>query len=135
MSRGSAPKWINPQAPRQASVEDDDLFPAFDETLTTGIEDTVRNLRILPEHSRASAESQRWQFKAVSDLTEEVKALRHELANVLRALDKKASLINQGKFEKSLTERMDGRIDKIRTIAMWAIGILLVVDGLIKVVH
>ncbi len=120
---------------RKREPERPDDYPAFDETLTTGLEDTVRNLRILRERSPSDDEARRWQFKAVDDLTTEVKSLRHELGNLVRALDKKASLMNQAKFEKSLTERLDARVDKIRNIAMWAIGVLLVVDGLIKVVH
>lgn len=111
-----------------------ELFPTFDDTLTTDVEDTVRNLPTL-KLGRPHSEAERWQFKVVTDLTEEVKTLRVELGNVVRALDKKASLMAQAKFEKTLADRVDARIDKIRTIAMWAIGILLVVDGLIKVVH
>jgi hypothetical protein len=111
------------------------MYPAFDETLTSGIEETTQQLRVLRERSHSDEEAQRWQFKAVTDLTEECKSLRKEMGNLVRALDKKASLMNQAKFEKTLAAAVDARIDKIRNIAMWAIGILLVVDGLIKVVH
>lgn len=120
---------------RKREPERPDEYPAFNETLTTGLEDTVRNLRILRERSPGDDEARRWQFKAVDDLTTEVKTLRHELGNLVRALDKKASLINQAKFEQSLTAKLDVRIDKIRNITMWAIGILFVVDGLVKVIH
>ncbi len=113
----------------------EDRYPAFNDTLTTGLEDTVKNLRILGDGGKPpNNESQRWQFKAVDDLTTEVKELRKELGNVVRALDKKASLMNQAKFETSLTAKIDVRIDRIRAIGMWAIGLLFVVDGLIKVI-
>ena len=119
-----------------ARTEPIELYPDFDETLTTNVEDTVRNLRILPERERSTPESQRWQFKAVADLTEEVKALRHELGNVVRALDKKTSISAQGKFEKAMGERITARLDTMRTTAMWAVGLLfLVVIGIVKVGH
>jgi hypothetical protein len=119
--------------PRSFEKEDD--FPAFDETLTTGLEDTVRNLRVIRERTHSHEEAQRWQFKAVTDLTEEVKALRREHGNLVRALDKKAGLVNQARFEKLMTEHIDAKVDKIRAIAMWAIGVLFIVIGLLRVIH
>ncbi len=123
------------QVHKAATSLDDDDFPAFDETLTTGLDETVRNLRVIRERSHNHEEAQRWAFKAVTDLTEEVKAIRREHGNLVRALDKKAGLVNQARFEKSMIEHVDNRIDKIRAIAMWAIGVLFIVIGLLRVIR
>jgi hypothetical protein len=118
--------------PPKAAVE---LYPAFDETLTTELDATVRNLKVLRERSHGSEESERWKIKAFEDLQAEVLALRKAIASIVKELNRKASLANQGKFESTLAERMDKRIDTIRNVACWAIGILVVIMGLIKVVH
>jgi hypothetical protein len=122
------PRWQGPATRGE-------LYPAFDDTLTTGLEDTVKTLRVLRERVHSEEEEQRWQFKAVDDLTTEMKSLRKEVGNLVRALDKKASITTQAKFEKSLSDRLDARIDRIRSIAMWAIGLLFTLAGLLKVFH
>lgn len=132
-------RWPNETARPRAAEEE--LYPEFDETLTSGLEDTVRHFKAQPhwEHEhpdRADApDANHWLEKGIDEAKNEIKRLRKDLGALVRAVDKKSSLMAQGKFEKEMKEHIDSRIDKIRNIAMWAIGILLVVDGIIKVVH
>jgi hypothetical protein len=45
------------RAPR-APTPDVELYPAFDETLTSGLDETVRNLKVLRERSHQSEEAE-----------------------------------------------------------------------------
>jgi hypothetical protein len=111
-----------------------DLYPAFDETLTTGLDETVRNLKVLRERSQSDEEAMRWQLKAFVDLQAEVLDLRKAHASLVKEVNRKATLTSQRQFEAAFTARMEKRIDTIRNLATWAIGVLVVVMGLIKVV-
>jgi hypothetical protein len=112
-----------------------ELFPDFADTLTTGLDETVRNLKVLRERSRNDEESMRWQLKAFEDLQAEVLDLRKKMAGVIEAVNKRATTVAVGRFEKAFAERMDKRLDFWRTLACWAIGLqfMLIIAILTKV--
>jgi hypothetical protein len=120
--------------PTRPSIPEIELYPAFDTTLTSGLDETVRNLKTLRHRAQGDEEANRWQLQAFEDLRAEVLSLRASHATLVEGLNKKASLSAQRKFEAALTERIDKRIDIIRNVACWAIGVLVVVMGLIKVI-
>jgi hypothetical protein len=121
--------------PTRPSTPEVDVYPAFDTTLTSGLGETVRNLKTLRHRALGDEEANRWQLKAFEDLQQEVMNLRKTVGELVTIINRKASLMAQKKFEAALAERVDKRIDTIRNIACWAIGILVVVMGLIKVVR
>lgn len=106
----------------------------FDEHLTTDLDSTNTRLKELRGRPHDS-ESNRWQYKAIDDLTLEVKQLRKDLSNLVRALDKKASISSVTKFEDALSDRMDERLDKQRSVAMWAVGLLVGLIGVLRLIH
>ncbi len=123
---------------------DEELYPTFDETLTSGLEDTVRHFKAQPQWEHRGAADRpgpdkeviHWLEKAVDEAKEEIKRLRKDMGNLVRAHDKKASIMSQGKFEKEMKQHITERIDQIRNIAIWAIGILFAVMlGIAKVTH
>lgn len=111
-----------------------ELFPAFDQTLAGDMDETVRNLRVLTERSGSSHEEKQWQLKAFDTIEKQTAELRKVIKAMQLVIGRKASLTAQAEFEKALTERIDKRIDTIRSVAMWAIGILVVIMGLIKLI-
>lgn len=115
--------WPPPREP-----EED--FPAFDDTLTTGIEDTVRNLQVLTDRSRpgGSQEWQRYQLDAFRDLTKEVQELRKEVARIHETQRLKASKGAQEKFEKELAAKFD---KKVQNLWKYAAGPLFAIAAVV----
>jgi hypothetical protein len=92
--------------------EEADLKP-FDTTLTSGIDDTVRDLRALPYDRRASVESNQLRFDAVDQLTQEARFMRKALADIVTALNHKASKRSVKRAGDEYTAKLDKRIDNI----------------------
>jgi hypothetical protein len=101
-------------------MEDGDLKP-FDTTLTSGIDDTVSHLRSLPYDRRASVESNQLRFDALEQLTAEARFMRKSLADIVTALNHKASKrsVKRGidEFAAKLEKRVDNIFKLVGTIA------------------
>ena len=99
--------------PPKAEVE---LFPDFDQTIAgrnKELDDTVRNLRIIREHSTSNEDEQRYQFKAIADLTESAKEQAAMIQRVVTALKTKSSKQALADFETNLTAKIEKRLDNI----------------------
>lgn len=113
---------MRPALPAKRYPAQEPEYPAFDETLTTGLEDTVRNLEVLRDDEpprSGNAEWQHYQLQAFRDLTEEAKKLRTEVARLHEKLAAKASKSQMEEFQKSLTESMNKRVDRL-----WKFGVV-----------
>lgn len=113
-----------------------EIFPDFDETLTSGLEDTVRNLKVISSHAGREHEERYLEREILSGLMAEAKKLREtDLPKLIAALKLKASKGELADFSKTAVALIDDRIATIRTVAMWAIGIqfLLIIFILGKV--
>ena len=121
------------RTPRPAP--DVELFPAFDETLTTGLEDTVRNLKVMVERTHQTEETNRWQLQAFEDLKSEVLALRAAIAALTKEVNRKAFLTAQSRFEKGLTERIDKRLDGLRNAIASMVAVIAVLISLYGILH
>jgi hypothetical protein len=105
-------RWPNASPPKSEAAEDD-KYPAYDETLTSGIEDTVRNLKVLTERSHPDTEWQHYQLQAFRDLTKEVQQLRKDHAKLLEAVKHKASRKEQEEFQRDLTALLDKKVQNL----------------------
>jgi hypothetical protein len=113
-----------------------EIFPDFDETLTTGLEDTVRNLHIIRQHSGREHEERQLENQILTGLMAEAKKLREtDLPKLIATIKTKASKGEFAVFTKASADGIDARIATIRTVATWAIGIqfLLIIFILGKV--
>ena len=123
------------RAVRRPPAPDVELYPPFDETLTTGLDDTVRQLKVLRETSHHDEESARWQLKAFEDLQAEVLALRASMAKIVAELNRKAALAAQARFEKAMTERIDKRLDVWRNVIGCMVALIAVLISLYGIFH
>lgn len=109
------------------------LFPDFDDTMTTGIDDTMRNLRVLDLKGQSrSVEYQNFHLQATRELTAEVAAMRKELAKAVQTINLKASKGQLDKVSVQLTEKIDQRLDTIRNWAGIGIAVMGIVLTLLK---
>ena len=93
-----------------------DLFPDFDETVAGAnkeLDETVRNLRVFRERSHSSEEEQRYQFKAISDLTETAKKHAEVMQKIITSLKLKQPKAGAAEFERQLAARIERRVDNI----------------------
>jgi len=84
----------------------------FDTTLTSGINDTVRQLRILREDG-GDPEEDRLQFDAIKQLTAESRMQREALAGIIDTLNMKASKRLMNVELEKYTAKFDKRVDNI----------------------
>jgi len=97
----------------------------FDITLTSGIDDTVKHLRILrDEGSRSTAEDERLRFDAIERLTAEAHYLRTALAGVIETLNHKASKKLMAKTLGEYSTKFDKRVDNIFKLIS-VVGVIL----------
>ena len=109
-----------------------ELFPDFSTTLASGIDDTIRNLRVIREHSHASEEEERARNRAIEQLREEISKLRKELDTVIGSVRTKASKGTLKTFGDALTGKIDRRVDnlfKFVGVLGVAIGALIAYKG------
>ena len=100
----------------------------FDDTLTSGIDDTISHLKIADFTSKT--ERAQLQVTAFEELRAESKKLREALAEVVQTLNRKASKAALAQFEKSYAAKNDKRIDnlfKLVTFLGVAIGLIVAV--------
>lgn len=100
----------------------------FDDTLTSGIDDTISHLKI--EGFISKAEQSQLQLTALEELRSEIKKLREEHAEVVQTVNRKASKSALALFEKTLGAKNDKRIDnlfKLVTFLGVAIGLIVAV--------
>lgn len=90
-----------------------DLYPTFDETIVTGIDETVRNLRVISQRSGSDEEFRQYQLQALKELTTEVKELRKEVAKVISALKTKASKTQFDEWAKAADADYEKRITNV----------------------
>lgn len=127
-------RW--PGNPYRQPAPEVEIFPDFDETLTDGLEDTVRNLQIISRHTGREHEERQLENQILTGLMAEAKKLREtDLPKLIGTLKTKASKGEFEAFSKAAVANIDGRIATIRTVATWAIGIqfLLIIFILGKV--
>ncbi len=107
--------------PPKAEVE---LLPDFDQTITDGqLDETVRNLRVLREHSHSHEEEARYQFQAIQNLTDTVKEHRTMLERIIASLKLKQSKVASADFETKLIARIEKRVDNIFKLVA-ALGVI-----------
>lgn len=127
-------RW--PGTPYRQPAPQVEIFPDFDETLTDGLEDTVRNLQIISRHSGREHEERQLENQILTGLMAEAKKLREtDLPKLVATLKTKASKGEFADFSKTAVTHINERLDTIRTVATWAIGIqfLLIIFILGKV--
>jgi hypothetical protein len=120
-------EYHRPPAPVVELNEDD-----FDGSSSLILDETVRNLKVLREHSHSSEEEARYQFKAISDLTESVKRLESNQAKLVTSLKLKMSKVQAEDFQKALSEAVAKKVDGIfKLVAALGVGfgIILAVIG------
>jgi hypothetical protein len=103
------------------------LLPDFANTLTSGIDDTVQHLKIIQDHSIPNAEADILKHTAVKQLTDEVRTLRGELAQVIATVNMKASKGQLKEFAAGLTARVDKRVENLFKV----VGVMGVAIGLL----
>jgi hypothetical protein len=104
----------------------------FETTLTSGIEDTVQHLQRMPEHRRASVESNQLRFDAINQLTAEARYIRESLAKIVETLNHKASKRAVKRSVDEFTTKFDKRVDnifKLVSIVGVILGIIIAVVG------
>jgi hypothetical protein len=101
-----------------------ELERSFSETIAQDLDDTVRNLRTLGEPAQAFDPAVRASTsQAVYMLIEEVRELRAAQAKTISEVSRKASSTAVAKDIAAIGSHLDKRVDSIRSVAMWAIGI------------
>jgi hypothetical protein len=107
---------------------DIELFPDYATTLASGIDDTMRNLRIITDSAHPHEEASRTRDRAIGQLTEEVRTLREQLAKVVTTVNMKASKGQLAKIDAALTEKWAKKVDNLK---WWIGGVGTVVSTLI----
>lgn len=117
--------------PPAANVE---LFPDFDTTITRQLDDTVRNLRVLRDHSHGGGEEEaRWQLAAFEDMRRQIAEIQKAAVTMRDELAKRPTKAQMAAFEKALGEKMDKRADTLRNTTLSVIGVVVaLVLGLLK---
>lgn len=109
-----------------------ELFPDYSTTLASGVDDTVRNLRVLREHARPEEEEIRTRDLAIEQLTEEVRTLREELARVVESLKTKASKGALKRQDEALTNNWNKKVDnlfKLVGLIGTVLGLAIIIRG------
>jgi|SRR5882762_2554019 len=110
----------------------EELFPDYSATLTSGIDDTLRNLKVIREHAHPSEEQERTRDLAIEQLRKEISKLREELETVIGSVRTKASKGTLQKGIGELTTKLDRRMDnlfKFVGVIGVAIGALIAYKG------
>ena len=106
------------------SEEDEELEKTFSSTLAGELEDTVRNLRILGEpRADHSIEGRAGSSRAITMITDEVRDLREKQFLLVSSLGRKAASKAVAEQLEKIAKDLNARVDTIRTVAMWAMGI------------
>ena len=120
------------RGPTPAADPEVELFPDYATTLASGIDDTLRNLKVIREFTYSGEEDRRLNDQALSQLRTEIQTLRDEHAKFLTTLKNKASKGQLEEFKKSLTELWTKKVDnlfKLVGVIGTAIGILVAIKG------
>lgn len=128
--------------PRTTSDDDEDqvpdAVPDFDQTISSDLDDTVRNLQTLKPRERHTPAILQFQESVLYAQTEEIRALREQLSKVTVAIGYKASKKALSELETNVNARVDRRLDSIRnwTLAVASIvGVAMVVMGMLGLKH
>src|SRR4029077_1708720 len=112
--------------------EEIELFPDYSATLTSGIDDTLRNLKVIREHAHPNEEEARTRDLAIAQLTEEIGKLRKELDTVIGSVRTKASKGTLKTVSTELATKLDRRVDnlfKFVGVIGVAVGALIAYKG------
>lgn len=110
-----------------------EIFPDFDETLTPGLDDTVRGLHTLRQSSGSEYEAGQLELQLLNGLLADAKVLAANQQKIISTLKTKASKGELALDAEQIQDHLDKRVDVIRNVAMWAIGIEFALIGLILV--
>jgi hypothetical protein len=104
----------------------------FETTLASGIDDTVRHLKAFTQFAQPTVEQENLKLKALEELTAEIKSLREAHSLTVETLNRKAGKALLRDFEKTLTAKLDKRLDNLFKLVGFlgvAIGVLVAIKG------
>lgn len=119
--------WPAPHFDKRGQPDPPDLPDDFAETISADIEDTRRDLRALnlkQGGSRAERELESLRQKLLDQALGEIADLRAVVAKHNEAIKGKASKKAMDDFAKSLTEKIEKRLDTIRNLVLAAVTII-----------
>jgi hypothetical protein len=106
------------------SQEDEELEKSFAATIAEDLDDTVRNLQVLGEpRGDHTPEGRAGTMRAIVMITDEVRDLREKQFVLIGSLGRKAGSKAVAEQLSQIAKDVNARVDTIRNVAMWAIGI------------
>lgn len=119
--------WAAYNGGRVKTIDEDADLPDFSSTIAGDLEDTVRNLRVLREEpKRRSAEYSNFEMQAIQNLTDELRAVRGQVATLTTTVNTKAGKGYAKLLGETLTKHIDKRLDTIRNWAAVALTVIAI---------